>query len=135
MKRVPRVAVPTRPTFSQFYGVFEKVGKQVCIPVRCVPPPCCPYLPVCTAPGGVCSRRGVCFWGVSACDPGGVYPSMQWGRHPLPPVDRILDTCLAPTSLRAINIGLAIFEDRSHIRGILNLFVFKVIGAKQKKGV
>ena len=39
----------------------------------------------CLLPGGVCSR------GVSAlggCSRGGVYPSMHWGRHPPPPVDR-----------------------------------------------
>ena len=27
--------------------------KQECIPVGCVPPACCPYLPTCTAQGGV----------------------------------------------------------------------------------
>ena len=57
---------------------------QVCIPVGCVPPACCPYLPAYTAhrvsaPGGggvcsrgwgvcsrgdVCSRGRVCSWGV-----------------------------------------------------------------------
>ena len=32
---------------------------QECIPVGCVPPTCCPYLPACTAPGGVPGSRGV----------------------------------------------------------------------------
>ena len=71
--------------------------KQVCIPVGCVPPACCPYLPACTAPGGVCSG-----W-VSA--PGGI-PACNGADTPLP-VDRILDTrfwkyYLAPTSLLAV---------------------------------
>ena len=49
--------------------------KQVCIPVGCVPPVCCPYLPACTAqgkvsaPGGLSSLGSVCSWGVST--PGG----------------------------------------------------------------
>ena len=55
--------------------------------------------------GGVCSQGGLLpggsapggclLWGVSA--PGGLYPSMHWGRHPRPPPspkDRILDTRL-----------------------------------------
>ena len=44
-------------------------------------------------PGGVCSggclplvQRGCLPRGVSASGPMGVYPSMQWGKHP--PVDR-----------------------------------------------
>ena len=39
---------------------------------------------VCLWSGGVC--RGGSAWGVSASGPWGVYPNMQWGRHP--PVDR-----------------------------------------------
>ena len=42
-------------------------NKQECIPVGCVPPACCPYLPVCTAPrgmylvpGGVPGLGGTC---------------------------------------------------------------------------
>ena len=64
---------------------------QVCIPVGCVPPTCCPYLPACTMVG-VCSwgcllPGGVYFQEVSADGgclplvPGGVYPSMQWDRQ------------------------------------------------------
>ena len=30
-------------------GFFKT--SQVCIPLGCVPPACCPYLPACTAPG------------------------------------------------------------------------------------
>ena len=33
--------------------------EQECIPVGCVPPACCPYLPACTAPGGGCTCPGV----------------------------------------------------------------------------
>ena len=32
------------------YWRFKWSTKQVCIPVGCVPPACCPYLPPCTAP-------------------------------------------------------------------------------------
>ena len=63
------------------------IVNQVCIPVGCVPPACCPYLSACTAPGGggVCSWGDVCYQGVSALGgvgwgcllPGGVYPSMH----------------------------------------------------------
>ena len=78
--------------FTYFYLYFKQskdihisqMGKlqQVCIPVGCIPPTCCPYLPACTAPGGcllwgclllggVCSvgvyfPGGVCFMGMSA---------------------------------------------------------------------
>ena len=35
--------------------------RQKCIPVGCVPPACCQYLPACTAPGeGGCTCRGGC---------------------------------------------------------------------------
>ena len=41
----------------------------------------------CLLPGDVCSWGGVSAptfdMGVPASDPGGVYPSMQWGRPPL----------------------------------------------------
>ena len=41
-----------------------RTPKQECIPVGCVPPACCPYLPACTAPGvylpeGGCTCPGV----------------------------------------------------------------------------
>ena len=33
--------------------------EKQCIPVGCVPPACCPYLPACTAPEGcTCPRQG-----------------------------------------------------------------------------
>ena len=56
-----------RPSDSKFYHESNSsnlFNKQVCIPVGCVPPACCPYLPACTAYGA-----GVCSPGVSA--PGG----------------------------------------------------------------
>ena len=50
--------------------------KQDCIPVGCVPSAAVAMsIPACTGQGGVCPGEGVC--------PGGVYPSMHWGRHPL----------------------------------------------------
>ena len=72
-----------------------KLTEQECIPVWCVPPACCPYLPACTARGG-----GVPAVGVPAR--GGVPAQV------LPPVDRILDTrywkyYLAPTSFAGGN--------------------------------
>ena len=38
--------------------------KQECIPVGCVPSACCPYLPACTAPGGVPGLGGTWSGGV-----------------------------------------------------------------------
>ena len=86
--------------------VVEPIFKQVCIPVGCVLPACCPYLPACTALGGVCSRGGL------PLVLGGVCPGREgisqhaMGQTP-PPVDTILDTrfwkyYLTPTSLRAV---------------------------------
>ena len=60
--------------FTYFYLYFKQskdihisqMGKlqQVCIPVGCILPACCPYLPACTAPGGCllwgCLLLGVC---------------------------------------------------------------------------
>ena len=51
---------------------------------------------VCLVRGCVSGRGGLCFQGVSGPGGwvggylvwGGVYPSMYWGRHPSPPVDR-----------------------------------------------
>ena len=45
--------------------------KQECIPVGCVPPTSCPYLPACTAPGGVPARGVYLVPGGCTC-PGGV---------------------------------------------------------------
>ena len=57
---------------------------QECIPAGCVPPACWPYPSMhCT---GVCVHPSM-HWALG-CLPrgvpaqGGVYPSMQWGRHP-----------------------------------------------------
>ena len=45
--------------------MYQYYSEQECIPVGCVPPTCCPYLPVCTAPG--CPGGGVtCPGGVPA---------------------------------------------------------------------
>ena len=86
------------------YALRRLPSEQDCIPVGCVPPACCPYLPACTAPGGGVSAPGRCLPLVlggggglllGGCLPlvlGGMYPIMQWGRPPPPPVNRILDT-------------------------------------------
>ena len=46
--------------FFHFHAVLIKhFAKQVCSPVGCETPACCPYLPACTAPGGgICYRGG-----------------------------------------------------------------------------
>ena len=80
--------------------VYGKIGKQDCIPVGCVPPARCPYLPACTAPGGLLLGEGMCI------------PACNGADTPPPPVDRILDTrfwkyYLAATSLWAVNITFA----------------------------
>ena len=59
--------------------------KQDCIPVGCVPPACCPYLPACTVLGGVWS--GGCLPLVGR----GCIPACN-GADP-PPANRITDTC------------------------------------------
>ena len=86
---------------------------QECIPVGCVPPACCPYLPACTAPGGVpglgsvSGQGGVpgpggtwsggCTWSQVGVPGLGVY--LVWGvylpRYSLPhlPVNRMTDRC------------------------------------------
>ena len=43
--------------FAAFYFQQHVVNKE-CIPVGCVPPACCPYLPACTAPGAGCTCPG-----------------------------------------------------------------------------
>ena len=58
------------------HSLLSNYFQQGCIPVGCVPPACCSYLPVCTAPGGTClgvylSRGGVPVQGVPA--QGGMY--------------------------------------------------------------
>ena len=63
---------------------WYNVPKQECIPVGCIPPACCLYLPACTAlgvpgPGGCTWSQGVYLVPGGACQ---VLPT---------PVDRILD--------------------------------------------
>ena len=112
----------------RFKLVYKNCYEQECIPVGCVPPACCPYLPACTAPGGVCSGWGGCLVsaprreergcllqggcllpGWSVCSGLGGVTSLHWAR-PAPLVNRILHTrfwkyYLAPTSLRAVNMS------------------------------
>ena len=64
------------------FAKIKFIQEQECIPVECVPSACWPY-PSMHCAGGVSAR-----W-VSARGRG-VYPSMQWGRHPPPWTDRHL---------------------------------------------
>ena len=78
-----------------FVSLFVKLSlKQDCIPVGCVPPACWPYLPACSALGGVCSggvpalgdvpglggvpAPGGCTWSGGVSSPGGV---CSWGVY------------------------------------------------------
>ena len=96
----------------------QKNGLQECIPVGCVPPACCPYLPACTALGGVPGPGGYLVqvgylvpWGFvpgpvgvylvpgGVPGPGGIpdprgVPGPEGGTCPgtPPTVNRILDT-------------------------------------------
>ena len=83
--------------FTQFSDKkYYILKRQDCIPVGCVPSARWPYLPACSAPGGVCSGGcllpgGVCSRGVSAprggvCwrGDGGVVVGMLLDRHPHP---------------------------------------------------
>ena len=57
--------------------------KQECIPVGCVPPACCPYLPACTAPRGCTWSEGDLVWGRGCTWSGGCIWSggctLSWG--------------------------------------------------------
>ena len=50
-----------------FQGFIKNYQKRECIPVGCVPPACCPYLPACTAPGGCTCLGGVPGPGAVPC--------------------------------------------------------------------
>ena len=45
---------------GNFSNKHKNSFKQECIPVECVRPACCPYLPACTAEG--CTWSGGCTW-------------------------------------------------------------------------
>ena len=64
----------------------ERVMKQDCIPVGCVPPSRWPYLPACSAPGG----------GIPACTEADPPPPREQN------ITRLWKHNLAPTSLRAV---------------------------------
>ena len=80
-----------------FLGSY--ICEQECIPVGCVPPICCPYLPACTALGGISPwggawSQGVSSWGdawLGGLLSGGV-PGPKGVSEQIPPVNRILDT-------------------------------------------
>ena len=69
--------------------VSKLIQKQECIPVGYVPPACCPYLPACTAPGGVPAQgsvpaRGVYLPGGCTCPGECTYPGGVPARGYLP---------------------------------------------------
>ena len=75
------ISISQRSHQMRFKLVYKNCYEQECIPVGCVPPACCPYLPACTAPGGVCSGwggsaprrgRGGVFSRGGVCSQGGV---------------------------------------------------------------
>ena len=73
-------------------GSAQIICLQECIPVGCVPPVCCPYLPACTAGGGVYlpGPGGYLIWGR--------VPAWSWGVY-LPGLGGYLvpgGTCLVP---------------------------------------
>ena len=74
-----------------FITVCKRNTEQECIPVGCVPPARLLYLPECSARGrGACSR-GVpapVLWECLVRGGGVWYPSMHWGRTPLPPCEQ-----------------------------------------------
>ena len=71
---VARDAPPTpRSNFFHVHAGFSKNHlKKECIPLGCVLPACCPYLPACTASGGGVSgpRVGGCTWSWRGAAPG-----------------------------------------------------------------
>ena len=57
---------------QSFFSYYSNLNKQVCIPVGCVPPACCPYLSACNyGGGGVSALRSVCSWGCVSALRGG----------------------------------------------------------------
>ena len=70
--------LPSRSDFFHFHAVFGKtLAKQECIPVACVPPACCLYLPACALLG---LGGGGCTWSWWVyLVPGGA--SGPWGVH------------------------------------------------------
>ena len=71
------------------HAIFGKnLSKQECIPVGCILPDCCPYLPACTAPGGVpASGPGGCLLPgdvpASGLGGGGCIPACNGADPPL----------------------------------------------------
>ena len=93
------------------------IMEQACIPEGCVPPACCPYLPACTALGGL--LRGL----VPASGPGGGLPLVRgmpasglggaclWSRGGGGCVSQhVWKHNLVPTSLQAVIIPGKIME-------------------------
>ena len=120
-----------RYSFSRQKKYRKFTKRQECIPVGCVPPACCPYLPACTVPGG-CTWSWAAYLVPGGCTclggvpgPGGVYlrggipghggctwsglgvylPEEYLPRYS-PPVNRMTNRCknitLPQTCLRAV---------------------------------
>ena len=68
------------------------MNQQECIPVGCVLPACCPYLPACTPRGVSAPVRAVCSQGCLPLVPGegGAVSQHAPGQTP-PPVNRMTD--------------------------------------------
>ena len=99
--------------FANFSLLYKNNFQQECIPVGCVPPACCPYLPACTnLEEGMYLVRGCTWFRGGVPGPGGCTWSRgmylvpgpctwSWGVYLVlggylprysPPVNRILDT-------------------------------------------
>ena len=68
--------LPPLPNANQIVLNFMFFWDKICKNMhssRCVLPACCPYLPACTAQGGVCFR-GVCYSKGGCLLPGGCLP-------------------------------------------------------------
>ena len=65
------ISVQNTPHIETSHGGLRNFSLQVCIPVGCVQPACCPYLRECTARGVSAPSGGVYSRGMSA---------LGWGR-------------------------------------------------------
>ena len=89
------------------HAIFGKnLAKQECIPVGCILPTCCPYLPACTAPGrylplvwGVSAPRGcTCLWSGG----GGCIPACNGADPPCEQNDRQVQNITLPQTSFAV---------------------------------
>ena len=100
-KKSPNIKRPISKgiDLTLFINFSTNIVQQECIPVGCVPPACCPYLPACTArgvylpapEGGVPGLGGTCLvpggvpaWFVGGCTWSGGVPAWSQGGVPGP---------------------------------------------------